>query len=62
MIRIDEYFETVKFSFYGPLALLNNALLNSLAKCVISPIGIINVIKTLLELHLNDKYYLHVSI
>ena len=66
MMRIDEYFEIVKFSFYGPLAPsigVSGPSLNSLEKCMISLIKIIQVVlKKLPELHLNGKYYLLVSI
>ena len=65
MMRLEEYFEIVKFSIYGPLAPsigVSGPLLNILEKCMISLIQIIQVALKLPELHLNDKYYLLVSV
>ena len=47
MMRIDEYFEIVKFSFCGPLAptiRVSGPSLNSLEKCMISLIQIIQIV------------------
>ena len=47
MMRIEEYFESVKFSFYGPFAPsvgVSGPSLNNSKKCMIFLIGIIRVI------------------
>ena len=47
MMRIEEYFEIVKFSFYGPLAPTIGVIgpsLKSLEKCMISLIKIIQIV------------------
>ena len=67
MMRLEEYFEIVKFFNYGPLAPsigVSGPSLNILEKCMISLIQIIQVTLKLPELHLNDKYmyYLLVSV